>query len=717
MTARSLPPRPDLDQLKRQAKELLESWKAAPRDGTQPMRLRDAQRDIAEQYGFDSWDALRTHVVELTGGADPGRHRPHRGIDYDDPIPDVVTLGGSLARDDVRRLAQRGVSGVKVGPSIAADAIAALADVPTLVRLDLSNRDDLTDDDLAFLERMPWLTALSLAGCGRISDAAVGHLRGHRALEQINLQWTNTGDQSVAVLAGRSALARVVLGRRLTDAGAASLRDFPALATPGALDSFLSVSSSKALTDDALASIGRLTGVRALDLHMSAFGSPHYTARGAAHQRGMMAHEELNFYGPLVNDAVLLEIAAIPRLRLLHAQDIASGDDGFIALAACATLENLGARFCRRITDRGFAAIAGLPRLSRLGLGGPRLSDGAMAALVDAPALVELTPNLFGDDAFRFIGRMPRLERLTNMYNRATTDAATRHLRNHPRLVRYSAFGTQITDESLRILATLPSLESLEFENCAGITDDGLRAVIQAPRLRRLSVWSCMSVTGTWTGAARPGMVVKSEPGPPGHTAGYRMETLLDYPDLAIPPDAQIPAGDAPSASLLSTLVCFGGVATFVDEGLKLSLDPGRDPRSAGLLTRDAYAIPLRIELVVNPIAELRLTFGRHNKLFVFDDRGNLENPAPWFIQLESDKGVAERDRDAPDLGEWTRVTLETGERERRLFVNGVLRHTWTDDFTGLRGRIAIGARKQSVTVRSLDVRPLRAESGLGARG
>ncbi len=631
-------------------------------------------------------------------------------MDYDDPIPDVVTLSGSLSRDDVRRLAERGVSGVKADPSIPADALAALADVPTLVRLDLSNRDDLTDDDLAFLERMPWLAAVSLASCGRITDAAVGHLRSHQALEQVNLQWTNTGDQAVAVLAGRSALARVVLGRRLTDAGAASLRDFPALATPGALDSFLSVSSSKALTDGALASIGRLTGVRALDLHMSAFGSPHYTARGAAHLRGMMALEELNFYGPLVNDAVLREIAAIPRLRWLHAQDIASGDDGFIALAACATLENLAARFCRRITDRGFAAIARLPRLTSLGLGGPELTDNAMAHLVEAPALVDLGPFLFGDGAFRFIGRMRRLERLTNMYNRATTDGATRHLRDHPRLAHYTAFGTQITDESLRVLATLPSLESLEFENCAGITDEGLRAVMQAPRLRRLSVWSCISVTGTWTGAARPGIAVKSEPGPPGHAAGYRMETLLDYPDLAIPPDALIPAGDARSASLLSTLVCFGGAATFVDEGLRLSLDPGRDPRWAGLLTRDAYAIPLRIELVVNPIAELRLTFGRHNKLFAFDEGGHLENPTPWFIQLESDQGVAHREPDAPHRGEWTRVTLETGERERRLFVDGVLRHTWQDDFTGLRGRIAIGVRKTSLTVRSLDVRPLRTE-------
>ena len=139
--------------------------------------------------------------------------RPHHGMDYDDPIPDVVTLSGSLSRDDVRRLAERGVSGVKADPSIPADALAALAEVPTLVRLDLSNRDDLTDDDLAFLERMPWLAAVSLASCGRITDAAVGHLRSHQALEQVNLQWTNTGDQAVAVLAGRSVAGSRRLGR------------------------------------------------------------------------------------------------------------------------------------------------------------------------------------------------------------------------------------------------------------------------------------------------------------------------------------------------------------------------------------------------------------------------------------------------------------------------------------------------------------------------
>ena len=58
----SLPARPNLDQLKRQAKERLVR---EPSLG----RLRDAQRALAADYGFDSWDALRQHIGLVAGSA------------------------------------------------------------------------------------------------------------------------------------------------------------------------------------------------------------------------------------------------------------------------------------------------------------------------------------------------------------------------------------------------------------------------------------------------------------------------------------------------------------------------------------------------------------------------------------------------------------------------------------------------------------------------
>jgi hypothetical protein len=356
------------------------------------------------------------------------------------------------------------------------------------------------------------------------------------------------------------------------------------------------------------------------------------------------------------------------------------------------------------VTDRGFAALARLPRLASLALGGRRLTDAAMATLVEAPALVDLSPLLFGDGAFVYIGRMPRLERLTNMYNRATTDAATRHLDRHPRLANYSAFGTQITDESLRILAGLAAIETVELENCAGITDAGLRELARSPRLRRLSVWSCMNVNGSWVADAAPGLEVKSEPGPPGHAAGYRFETLMDHPDLPMPADAATPQNASRSAGLLSTLTCFGGRAAFDDEGLTLSVDRATDTRWIGLITRDAFTVPVRIDLVVRPIAELRLIFGRHNSAIAFDAEGFVENVAPWFLQVEAQKGQCHRTAGHSRPGEWANVTLEIDERERRLFVDGALRHSWQDDFGGLRSRVGIGLRRSSLVVRELTV-------------
>jgi hypothetical protein len=85
MAARQLPERPNLEQLKRQAKDLLRSARASdltdlrrfrilPAFGRRsdadlerlPIALHDAQSVIAREYGFDSWNALRERVEELT---------------------------------------------------------------------------------------------------------------------------------------------------------------------------------------------------------------------------------------------------------------------------------------------------------------------------------------------------------------------------------------------------------------------------------------------------------------------------------------------------------------------------------------------------------------------------------------------------------------------------------------------------------------------------
>ena len=67
MAGQSLPERPDLDQLRRQAKELRDTARAGDSTAVQrlsdlPVTLSSAQLVIAREHGFPSWPALHAHV-------------------------------------------------------------------------------------------------------------------------------------------------------------------------------------------------------------------------------------------------------------------------------------------------------------------------------------------------------------------------------------------------------------------------------------------------------------------------------------------------------------------------------------------------------------------------------------------------------------------------------------------------------------------------------
>lgn len=59
--SRQLPPRPHLEHLKKQAKELLEHLQQQDPS----MQLADAQHVLAREYGFESWPALKMNVEGL----------------------------------------------------------------------------------------------------------------------------------------------------------------------------------------------------------------------------------------------------------------------------------------------------------------------------------------------------------------------------------------------------------------------------------------------------------------------------------------------------------------------------------------------------------------------------------------------------------------------------------------------------------------------------
>src|SRR5262249_58838658 len=74
---RTLPPKPSLAQLRKQAKELLKAYRAGEEAAVAEIErferspdpanlaLADAQRVLARAYGFSSWPALKDHVAAV----------------------------------------------------------------------------------------------------------------------------------------------------------------------------------------------------------------------------------------------------------------------------------------------------------------------------------------------------------------------------------------------------------------------------------------------------------------------------------------------------------------------------------------------------------------------------------------------------------------------------------------------------------------------------
>ena len=68
MPARELSVRPNLEQYKKQAKDLLKSWKSA--DPRTTRKLADAQFELAREHGFDTWKMFADEIARRAGAAE-----------------------------------------------------------------------------------------------------------------------------------------------------------------------------------------------------------------------------------------------------------------------------------------------------------------------------------------------------------------------------------------------------------------------------------------------------------------------------------------------------------------------------------------------------------------------------------------------------------------------------------------------------------------------
>jgi len=335
-----------------------------------------------------------------------------------------------------------------------------------------------------------------------ISDAGLANLAFCDRLEIVNLLGTTAGDGAIQALAGKPHLRRFSTGRSVTDAGLALLHQFPIFKTwhGGEIDLELmsfDAGPSRLLidgpfTDAGLASLVGLDGLFGLTFF---WHCPVFTAAGLEPLKHLPNLGFLGCQDEHCDDQAMRHIASLPRLRFLMGQGAVATDDGFEALSRSQSIEHIWGRECPNLTGRGFAALANMPALRGLGVSCKNVDDAALSSLPRFPALRSLMPMDLPDAGFRYVGRCANLEGLWCMYCRETGDRATEHLVALSGLKTYYAGMTLITDRSLEILGRIPSLERLEFWQCAGLTDAGVAHLAVLPNLREITLDQLSGVT------------------------------------------------------------------------------------------------------------------------------------------------------------------------------------------------------------------------------
>jgi hypothetical protein len=369
--------------------------------------------------------------------------------------------------------------------------------MPQLRHLDLSGTR-ITDRGLEVLRDLPNLETISLAWT-TITDSGVAALARCEHLTRVDLGGTATGDGAIKALGGKRYLRTFSTGNRVTDAGVVHLHAYPVFKSwqaTGAPEASLEMDGGPnslmlrgAITDRGLAALVGLDGLFGLnvwDINL-AITAPGLASLASLPKLGRLAVE--------AHDESMPYIAALPHLRFLMIQDTDAGDDGWVALSQSQSIEQIWGRQCHNLRSRGFRALAKLPALGNLAVSCRNVDDEAVAALPDFPSLREIMPMDIPDEGYRHIARCERLERLTLMYCRDTTDRATEHIIGMRHLKRYFASYTQITDRTPELLSGIESLEDVEFSACAGLTNAGIAALARLPGLRKLGLGGMPRVT------------------------------------------------------------------------------------------------------------------------------------------------------------------------------------------------------------------------------
>lgn len=510
-----LPARPSLEQVRKQAKELLRAYRAGDATASRRFRARiprltdalsegmalaDAQFVLAREYGFENWAKLAQHITAaesplLQEMESLARHVASAYQSGDQAaLRDIgwrLGAGFYWSRDpeEMRRQLPTWYA------SPTRDDALALADARQIVarHYEAESWDDLVASIAAGMEGAP-TGPTSHAPFYRIVEhenaISVKRPLSDREWEIVFGVMRERGltgivpgpitDGMMARLAALGHVTRVHLGAstRITDEGVLHLARMPQLRE-------LELGGVRCpLTDQSLGVLRHLKELR----RFAAGWAPHFTDAGMANLAGCEQIVAVNLMGTNTGDGAIRALAGKRHLRHFKTGRLVSdagiqplhdipafttwdgqpGDFGLMSFDSQGTDLMLDGPF----TAKGFARIAGLDGLCGLsffwhntGMTGDAL--GALAGLAN----------------LAFLGCQGAL----------CDDAAMRHIAAIPKLRMLMGQGTVASDTGFEALSRSRTIEYIWGRECPNLTGRGFAALARMPALQGLAV-SCKGV-------------------------------------------------------------------------------------------------------------------------------------------------------------------------------------------------------------------------------
>ena len=508
-----LPPRPSLEQLRKQAKDLLKDFRAG--DGTAVARvqtvlprlsdpadfaLADAQFVLAREYGFHDWAALAHHVdtvnpqglrkletlaEELAAAYTSGNYDAIREINW--------THGTSFVWEwEVSAMQQR------LPTWFASDARttdSAIADARHLVarKSGFNSWDELVQ-------------SLSKSSDSRSASLSTTGTPSHRIDEEKNTIHVNgpVADRHWDAVVG------LMQERGITGLEAGGMTD-RALERISHLNlTRLLIGGSGQLTDKGVSHVARLTRLEELEL-----GGPRsaITDRGLQILRHLPALRRFSIgWAPRISDAGIAALAACDQLEKVNLMGTPTGDGAISALTGKRHLRHVATGTL--VTDAGMALFHQFPAFkawqggeieyglmsfavepTNLLADGP-FTDKGLAALAGLQGLCGL--NLFWHTTGFTSAGLGALEALPNLRllgcdGKRCDDDAMRQIARISSLRMLMAQGTIASDDGFEALSQSKTIEYLWFRESPGLTGRGFVALAAMPALRGLAA-SCKHV-------------------------------------------------------------------------------------------------------------------------------------------------------------------------------------------------------------------------------